>query len=70
MASASEAQEIPDDGKKTASSFTQLYASQIKGKVILTTRVSLSGLGAIFLKAISRAEPLLLILAGRNITKV
>lgn len=46
MASASEAQEILDDGKKIANSLTRLHASHIKGKIILTTGVSPSGLGA------------------------
>ena len=55
---------------KTASGLARVYAPQIKGKVVLTTGVSPSGLGAIFVKTIASSEPALLILAGRNAAKV
>ncbi|KAK5046857.1 hypothetical protein LTR84_007211 [Exophiala bonariae] len=44
--------------------------SHITGKVILTTGVSPGGLGAAFVEQIAVAEPKLLILAGRNKSKV
>ncbi|RYP51422.1 hypothetical protein DL768_003208 [Monosporascus sp. mg162] len=55
---------------KTASSLAQRYASQIKGKVVLTTGVSPETLGAVFVQAIAKSQPALLILAGRNTAKV
>ncbi|KAI1089022.1 WW domain-containing oxidoreductase [Rostrohypoxylon terebratum] len=58
------------DAKTTASQLTQELAAEIKGKVVLTTGVSPKGLGAIFVNAIAKAQPGLLILAGRNTTKV
>ncbi|EDU45970.1 FabG Dehydrogenase with different specificities related to short-chain alcohol dehydrogenase [Pyrenophora tritici-repentis] len=54
----------------SAKGIAKSYASVIQGKVILTTGVSPSGLGAAFLKAIAALQPALLILAGRNISKV
>ncbi|KAI1389960.1 NAD(P)-binding protein [Hypoxylon trugodes] len=42
------------------------FASEIKGKVILTTGVSPKGLGATFVESVAKAEPALLILAGRK----
>lgn len=54
---------------KTASSLARLYAAQIKGKVVLTTGVSQSGIGSAFIKAIASSQPSLLILAGRNAAK-
>ncbi|RDW80305.1 retinol dehydrogenase 13 [Coleophoma cylindrospora] len=56
--------------KKTASSLAQHYAPQIEGKVVLTTGVSPSTLGAVFVHAIAKSKPALLILAGRNMAKV
>mgnify|MGYP002717926694 CR=1 FL=1 len=54
----------------TATSLAALYAPQIKGKIVLTTGVSPSGLGAAFVKVIAKWEPSVLILAGRNASKV
>ncbi|PVH98500.1 retinol dehydrogenase 13 [Periconia macrospinosa] len=54
----------------SAKDLAQSHASKIQGKVVLTTGVSPSGLGAAFVKAIAASQPALLILAGRNITKV
>ena len=45
------------------------YLAEIKDKVILTTGVSLGGLGAHFLAAVAVGNPALLILAGRNLQK-
>lgn len=55
---------------RSASELAILYESQIKGKVVLTTGVSPGGIGAAFVAGIARAQPTLLILAGRNIAKV
>ncbi|RSM05783.1 hypothetical protein CEP52_006103 [Fusarium oligoseptatum] len=46
------------------------YASIIKGKTILTTGVTLKGLGATFVEATASASPELLILAGRTASKL
>ncbi|KAJ5694691.1 hypothetical protein N7536_005103 [Penicillium majusculum] len=54
----------------TATSLAALYAPQIKGKIVLTTGVSPSGLGAAFVQVIAKWEPSVLILAGRNASKV
>lgn len=54
----------------TATSLAALYAPHIKGKIVLTTGVSPSGLGAAFVKVLARWEPSVLILAGRNASKV
>ena len=56
--------------EKTASSLAQRYAAQINGKVVLTTGVSPSTLGAVFVHAIAKSQPALLILAGRCTAKV
>ncbi|KAK6858152.1 retinol dehydrogenase 13 [Apiospora arundinis] len=57
------------DAASTASGLVSDYASEIKGKVVLTTGVSPGGLGAVFVEAIAKAQPALLILAGRNPSK-
>lgn len=54
----------------TADELTRDFADRIRGKVILTTGVSPNGLGALFIEAIAKAQPKLLVLAGRNISKV
>ncbi|KAK8102450.1 hypothetical protein PG984_015596 [Apiospora sp. TS-2023a] len=54
---------------KTASSLAQDYAPHIEGKVVLTTGVSPGTLGAVFVQAIAKSRPALLILAGRNLAK-
>ncbi|KAK2039673.1 NAD(P)-binding protein, partial [Colletotrichum somersetense] len=56
--------------KRTVSELAALYANQIKGKVILTTGVSPGGVGAGFVTGIAKAQPALLVLAGRNRAKV
>ncbi|KAF2803637.1 NAD(P)-binding protein [Mytilinidion resinicola] len=60
----------PYGAETTGEQLVQDFASQIKGKVILTTGVSPGGLGAFFVETISKAQPALLILAGRDTTKV
>ncbi|KAJ8119724.1 hypothetical protein ONZ43_g3389 [Nemania bipapillata] len=57
------------DAQTTASELVNELASEIKGKVVLTTGVSPKGLGATFVEAIAKAQPAMLILAGRNPTK-
>ncbi|KAK1979461.1 WW domain-containing oxidoreductase [Colletotrichum cereale] len=57
------------DAKATASGLVNDLASEIKGKVVLTTGVSPGGLGANFVEAIAKASPSLLILAARSPAK-
>ncbi|TGJ80817.1 hypothetical protein E0Z10_g7961 [Xylaria hypoxylon] len=57
------------DSKTTASELVGEFASEISGKVILVTGGSPKGLGALFVEAVAKAEPSMLILAGRNTTK-
>lgn len=54
----------------TANELANDLASQINGKVVLTTGVSPSTLGSSFVQLIATAQPKLLILAGRNTTKL
>jgi NAD(P)-dependent dehydrogenase (short-subunit alcohol dehydrogenase family) len=46
------------------------YSEQIKGKVILTTGVTIGGIGSVFVKSIASAKPAVLILAGRTKAKL
>ncbi|KAI1375403.1 NAD(P)-binding protein [Hypoxylon crocopeplum] len=54
----------------TADELVNDFAADIKGKVILTTGVSPETLGATFVETLAKAEPALLILAGRKLEKV
>jgi short-subunit dehydrogenase len=54
----------------TATSIAADNASNIAGKVVLTTGVSPGGLGATFVETIAQHKPRLLILAGRSRAKV
>ena len=54
----------------TANKVLQDLKHQIKGKIILTTGVSPGSLGAALLETIAKAQPALLILAGRDTTKL
>ncbi|PSN62465.1 short-chain dehydrogenase [Corynespora cassiicola Philippines] len=54
----------------TASGIAADNASQIAGKIVLTTGVSPGGLGAAFVEYISKHKPALLILAGRSPAKL
>lgn len=56
--------------KTTASELTSELASEIKDRVILTTGVSPSTLGSTFVESIAKASPAILILAGRNTSKL
>ena len=60
----------PYDTQSTADELVKDYASEIKDKVILVTGASPNGLGAFFVKHIAVANPRLVILAGRNPTKM
>ncbi|KAF8891624.1 retinol dehydrogenase 13 [Gymnopilus junonius] len=57
------------DTNTTASELVDDYADLIKGKVVLTTGVSLGGLGASFVQDIASANPSLLILGSRDLIK-
>ncbi|KAL0929734.1 short-chain dehydrogenase reductase family [Colletotrichum truncatum] len=57
------------DATATGSGLVSDLASNIKGKVVLTTGVSPGGLGAGFVEAIAKASPSLLILAARSTAK-
>jgi NAD(P)-dependent dehydrogenase (short-subunit alcohol dehydrogenase family) len=54
----------------TAGEVAAYYSSNIANKVILTTGVSPGGLGAFFAEAIVAQNPKLLILAGRDASKI
>jgi NAD(P)-dependent dehydrogenase (short-subunit alcohol dehydrogenase family) len=56
--------------KSTASGVASDLASNIKGKVVITTGVSPNGLGAHFVETIAKHQPKLLVLAGRSASKV
>ena len=56
--------------KSTASGVASDLASNIEGKVVLTTGVSPNGLGAHFVETIAKHQPKLLILAGRSAPKL
>ncbi|KAF4972220.1 hypothetical protein FSARC_1172 [Fusarium sarcochroum] len=56
--------------KTTVHELVKEYAQIIKGKTILTTGASPKGLGAVFIEAVAAAEPQLVILAGRSISKL
>ena len=58
------------DTQATADVLVKDYASKVKGKIILITGVSPNSLGAFFVEHIVAADPRLLILAGRNPTKI
>ncbi|KAF1946613.1 NAD(P)-binding protein [Clathrospora elynae] len=45
-------------------------AANIAGKIVLTTGVTLGGLGATFVKEVAKHKPALLILAGRSASKL
>lgn len=53
-----------------ASTIASDLSPQIAGKVVLTTGVTLNGLGAFFVETIAKHKPSLLILAGRSREKV
>ncbi|KAL2822817.1 hypothetical protein BDW59DRAFT_149222 [Aspergillus cavernicola] len=54
----------------TAKDLVQHFSTEIQGKVILTTGPSPTSIGATFVESIARAQPALIILAGRNTTKL
>ncbi|KAL4885683.1 hypothetical protein BJY04DRAFT_180238 [Aspergillus karnatakaensis] len=54
----------------TADEIVQYLSSEIKGKVVLTTGPSPTSLGATFVESLAKADPALIILAGRDTTKL
>jgi NAD(P)-dependent dehydrogenase (short-subunit alcohol dehydrogenase family) len=54
----------------TATDLVASYAPLIKGKVILTTGVTAGSIGATYVETVATAQPALLILAGRNASKL
>lgn len=54
----------------TAEELVGHFAAEIKDKVVLTTGPSPTSIGATFVEAIARAQPALIILAGRNLSKL
>jgi NAD(P)-dependent dehydrogenase (short-subunit alcohol dehydrogenase family) len=60
----------PYDSKTTTTELVTDYTSLIKGKVVLTTGVTLGSLGGAFVQSIAKANPACLILAGRNLAKL
>jgi NAD(P)-dependent dehydrogenase (short-subunit alcohol dehydrogenase family) len=56
--------------QKTGSGIASELSQEIQGKVILTTGVSPGSLGSQFVQTISKHQPQLLILAGRNPSKL
>ncbi|KAG8675718.1 hypothetical protein FPOAC2_01791 [Fusarium poae] len=60
----------PHSASTTVNELVNEYADIIKGKVILTTGVTLNSLGGIFIQETASKSPELLILAGRNASKL
>ncbi|KAI0842702.1 NAD(P)-binding protein [Hypoxylon sp. FL0890] len=56
----------PYGATTTADELVKDFAAEIKGKIILTTGVSPNSLGATFVESVAKADPALLILAGRK----
>lgn len=54
----------------TAEELVGHFPAEIKDKVVLTTGPSPTSIGATFVEAIARAQPALIILAGRNPSKL
>jgi FlaA1/EpsC-like NDP-sugar epimerase len=54
----------------TATQVVADLSSEIKGKVVLATGVSLSSLGAFFVSTVAKYSPKLIILAGRDFLKL
>lgn len=54
----------------TVAEVVTAYAPLIQGKTILTTGVTLGGLGGLFVETVAAANPKLLILAGRSASKL
>ncbi|OCL14090.1 NAD(P)-binding protein, partial [Glonium stellatum] len=60
----------PYTASTTATQVAADLSSEITGKVVLTTGASPGSLGAFFVSAIAKHSPKLLILAGRNVSKL
>lgn len=61
---------MPYDTDTTADQLVSDFSSIIKNKVILTTGITPGGLGSAFVESVAKAQPGLLILAGRNLEKL
>ena len=57
------------DASTTADELVDKLASEIQGKVVLTTGISPGGIGDTFVSSIARGQPAMLILANRNPSK-
>ncbi|PSR87318.1 putative short-chain dehydrogenase [Coniella lustricola] len=68
--------EVPDytsrpyDATTTATQLTEKYASEIKDKTVLVVGASLTSIGGEFALRIAKAQPKLIILAGRSTQKL
>ncbi|KAI9370069.1 hypothetical protein BJX61DRAFT_535956 [Aspergillus egyptiacus] len=60
----------PFNSTTTADELAQHFSAEIKDKIILTTGPSPTSIGATFVESIARAQPALIILAGRNTSKL
>ncbi|KAM0298827.1 hypothetical protein ACHAPM_008257 [Fusarium culmorum] len=60
----------PHSASTTVNELVNEYADIIKGKTILTTGVTLNSLGGLFIQETASKSPELLILAGRNASKL
>lgn len=60
---------MPFSAQTTGSELVNELSSHIKGKFVLITGVTPSGLGAVFAETIARGQPALLILTARTPTK-
>ncbi|KAH6660112.1 hypothetical protein BKA67DRAFT_40559 [Truncatella angustata] len=58
------------NAKTTANELTNDLAHEISGKVVMITGPSPGSIGATFVKSIAKAQPGLLVLAGRNLTSI
>jgi NAD(P)-dependent dehydrogenase (short-subunit alcohol dehydrogenase family) len=54
----------------TGSQLVANFKDEIQGKTILVTVVSPGGLGAVFSEVVAKGNPALLVIAGRNLSKV
>ncbi|KAK1255923.1 hypothetical protein MKX07_008182 [Trichoderma sp. CBMAI-0711] len=61
---------FPYKDEITGAELVAEYAAIVKGKTILTTGVSPNSLGAHYVETIAAGQPKLLVLAGRDLTKV
>ena len=58
------------NSKTGASDLVSDLGKEIKGKVVLVTGASPNSIGAVFAEAVAKAQPALLIVAGRSVAKI